>query len=530
MAAIVHNITAATRLFDVLHLLADSRVQVEFTVPGSSAFTAGTEEFLTGQGIRVHPWQSIVDNPPDLAISASLGGDLSALRPLLVLPHGMGYNKYLRETGNGKRETGNGKRETGNGKRETGNGHEGAFGISSESLLNANGDLIPTVLVLSHEEQRTRLARSCRQAVPISLVAGDPCLDRMTASLPLRPMYRRAFGVAPGQRLLVVSSTWGPGSLFAECPDLPDTLAELPLDEYRTVVALHPNIRAWHSDWQVAAWLARCTRAGLTILPAQDGWRAALIAADTIIGDHGSVTFYGAALGRPVFLATAPHSTVDPDSPIAQLLHIAPRYTGDPTAPCPDLTSVTALATSHPDKAAPLLRTEFYRLLNLPEPTYPPEVQVVPTPLVPPTTPAAQLIHVTLHNNTAAITRHASTNLNSGAYNGTHLTVDTTASPLRRELELAEILIAPDPTTAQELLHSLPGALLATTPLPHDRWLTLSRHNTHYVTTGLPTSHGPLGASLLHHLLSDHTPPTVPLTLTIHCGPRRFTATIQPAD
>jgi hypothetical protein len=45
--AVVHNVTAATRLLDVIDLVAnDLRVQTRFTVPPYSAFVDGTERFL----------------------------------------------------------------------------------------------------------------------------------------------------------------------------------------------------------------------------------------------------------------------------------------------------------------------------------------------------------------------------------------------------------------------------------------------------------------------------------------------------
>lgn len=56
LLAVVHNVTAATRLLDVLSLFAgDPRIQTVFTCPGSSAFTRGTEEFLSARGIPSYP-------------------------------------------------------------------------------------------------------------------------------------------------------------------------------------------------------------------------------------------------------------------------------------------------------------------------------------------------------------------------------------------------------------------------------------------------------------------------------------------
>lgn len=95
----VHNVTAATRLLDVLPLVAtDSRIQVVFSVIGSSAFTTGTADFLLNSGVTLIPWDRVPDHDIDLAIAASYGGNLQELQsPLIVLPHGMGYNKYSGE-------------------------------------------------------------------------------------------------------------------------------------------------------------------------------------------------------------------------------------------------------------------------------------------------------------------------------------------------------------------------------------------------------------------------------------------------
>jgi len=123
---VVHNITAATRIFDVLPLVAeDDRVSVVFTVIGSSAFDHGTHEFLVSRGVTVIPWEFAVGQDFDLTLAASYGGDLHRTSlPRVIIPHGMGYNKYLaREPGSqGAREPGSqGAREPGSqGAREPG--------------------------------------------------------------------------------------------------------------------------------------------------------------------------------------------------------------------------------------------------------------------------------------------------------------------------------------------------------------------------------------------------------------------------
>src|SRR5215475_14579260 len=93
----------------------------------------------------------------------------------------------------------NRKPETGNRKPETGKPVP-VFGLGPDWLLH-KGRLIPSTLVLSHSEQRKRLARACPEALPAALIAGDPCFDRILLSRPLRETYRHAFGLADDQRL-----------------------------------------------------------------------------------------------------------------------------------------------------------------------------------------------------------------------------------------------------------------------------------------------------------------------------------------
>ncbi|CAL9286965.1 hypothetical protein [Streptomyces sp. SudanB182_2057] len=111
---VVHNITSATRLLDLLAVFeGDERIQVFFTRTGSSALDGGTEEFLASRGMARIPWREALSQPFDLAVATSRGGELHRLPfPLIGAPHGAGYNKVLsREPGAGSREPGAGSRE-----------------------------------------------------------------------------------------------------------------------------------------------------------------------------------------------------------------------------------------------------------------------------------------------------------------------------------------------------------------------------------------------------------------------------------
>ncbi|MBE2997963.1 hypothetical protein IDM40_04455 [Nocardiopsis sp. HNM0947] len=238
-------------------------------------------------------------------------------------------------------------------------------------------------------------------------MAGDPCYDRILAGLPLRARYRRSLGVQPHQQLVLVSSTWGTRSLFGRHPELPARLlGSLSRDEYRVALALHPNIWHGHGPGQINAWIARARRAGLIVLPPNEGWRAAVVASDTVFGDHGSVSYYAAATGRPVVLDTAGHESVAPDSPIARLLETATAYT--PQVPVGELlararsteASTTGVAehwvSSRPRRSMQIIRQQMYTLMGAEEPESPATTRSVPAP-VPEPGPAhpAQWVRIT---------------------------------------------------------------------------------------------------------------------------------------
>jgi glycosyltransferase involved in cell wall biosynthesis len=115
---VVHNVTAATRLLDVLPVFdSDPRVQVVCSWNGSDPFHHGLQELLDGLGMITIPWAQALQTRFDLAVTANHGGLTEIDAPVVVLSHGIGYTKQ--SPGNRKPETGNRKPETGNRKPET---------------------------------------------------------------------------------------------------------------------------------------------------------------------------------------------------------------------------------------------------------------------------------------------------------------------------------------------------------------------------------------------------------------------------
>ncbi|MFC3453821.1 glycosyltransferase family 4 protein [Amycolatopsis speibonae] len=110
---VAHHVTSLLRLLDVLPVFdSDSRVQVVFSWNGSDPFRHGTDRFLQHLGVVVIPWQQAIDTEFDLILAANHGGLTELTGPVVVMPHGAGYNKN--SPGNRKPETGNRKPETGN--------------------------------------------------------------------------------------------------------------------------------------------------------------------------------------------------------------------------------------------------------------------------------------------------------------------------------------------------------------------------------------------------------------------------------
>ncbi len=318
-------------------------------------------------------------------------------------------------------------------------------------------------LVLSHPEQVERLRESCPEAAGTAVLAGDPCFDRMLAARGHRDRFRRALGVRRGQRLVVVSATWNPEGLFGDggagdvlTALLPRLTGELPADEYRVAAVLHPNIWQGHGPGQVRAWLDGARRGGLALVDPLGAWRQALVAADAVIGDHGAVTYYAAALGVPVALAAAPVEHVDPRAPLAGFLAESPRL--DPFAPLPaQLDTLLAghrprpgparFTTSLPGESAGRLRTLFYELMGLPEPDRPALLEPLPLPAYEPVARSAPMRVLTrLRGGAVVLRRWADPAYEPAGDGAVHTAVpEDTRDPGR--LDLADVILrhgAPD--------------------------------------------------------------------------------------
>lgn len=364
----VHTIVAGHRLMDIVGLIeSDPRLQLVYS-RAPDVFGGGVDEHLRTLGALEIPWAQATHERFDLALAAA-HTDIDRINaPVMVFPHGAAF---------GKRAGGTGP----------------VYGLDSGRLLR-DGRLVVSSLVLSHDAQLETLRQQCPPALDVAVVAGDPCFDLLAASTRLREDYRWAFGVRPGRELVLLASTWGPHSLFGRFERyLPHLLKQLDPDRFRVAMLIHPAVWFGHGRRQVRNWLAAARDAGLVLVEPEVDWRAAVVAADYVIGDHGSTTVYSAALGRPVLCTDLPLDSLNPDSPQSLLGMSAPRLVRSRPV-VPQLRAAAewraGLAhdvfarqlTSRPGQAHRLLREELYRLLGLRMPGRHRALDPVPVPVV----------------------------------------------------------------------------------------------------------------------------------------------------
>lgn len=358
---VVRSAACGQHLLDVVRLVeSDPRVKVAFTTD-CDLYDRGVERLLSDVGAVVVSWQDATARDFGLAVATDLAAVRRVRAPSAVMPFGERIETAaLREA----------------------HRRDLPCATGAHRVVHRCG-AGPTSIVLAHEAEVARLARRHPETLPVTTVAGDPTYDRLTASLPLRNFYRRALGVGPRQRLVVVVARYAarpPGAtdLLARLP------AELPPEEYR-VIALFPP-----EPGPGGVGLADCLRGGLGVLPPEGDWRAALVAADWII-DDGTVGPYGVVTGASVLLSGVHEADIAPDSALAELAQVAPRLS--PYRPIepqlraaaarhrPDLhRPVLERITSEPGRFNRNMRSLLYRHLGLRQPLSIPTTDPVAPP------------------------------------------------------------------------------------------------------------------------------------------------------
>ncbi|WP_309110851.1 hypothetical protein [Saccharothrix sp.] len=394
---VIRNLTSLYRLLQLVDgLFAGQRIALKFTIDKGSEYVRDLRKHLIETGCEVLGWQNATKIEFDAIMAAHASNALHELRgPILTIAHGAGYPRIVPET-------------TGSTDSPT--------GVARSQLVH-DGRVIPTKIGLSHQEQFALVDRTCPEARDRCVVVGDPAADQLRASSVLRDRYREALGVRPDERLVLVTSTWGPNSALAAAPRLPQRLlAELPLGRYRVALVQHWNISQGHSRYEVAQQFRDGTHCGLITVPPDRSWQAALIAADLVIGDHGSVTFYGVALGKPLLLANDGGCEVDPASANAEVWRKARALDLDaPLRPQvesaiedgedPALREITERVLGRPGEAKVLVHRVLCEMMGLPLSDTPPVEPVEVHHATAPRPVGAQVVTASLHRRNVTLER-----------------------------------------------------------------------------------------------------------------------------
>ncbi|TCP57135.1 hypothetical protein EV191_1011087 [Tamaricihabitans halophyticus] len=517
---LARTVTTLTRCLDILALLHDDpRLQVLFSYDQDHPARLGTgvAEYLAALDAPVISWAQARAHRFDLIIAASENDQLAELDgPILLLPHGIGFQKYYPDT-------------------------SVIAGMDPARLLH-EGNVLPAAIALSHHDQLNQLRASCPQATAAGTVIGDPALDRLLASRRHTGVFRDRLGTGE-RKLVVLATTWGPDSLLGSWPELPERLlAELPADEYAVAAILHPGIAAAHGGWQLRSWFAGASAAGL-LLAGPDEWQAILLAAHCAIVDGGSLALYAAALDIPLLLGAENANTVA-GSPMAELAACAPWLRGaDPLAgqlgavvhnhPARAYWPIVKQAAAYAGESAPLLRALLYRLVGLSEPDTPAEFEPVSPVAASPAEPVSYLVGGVPGPEGVAITRFPANTRSSTRppVDYRHLTAAMDRAGLAA-LEAASVLYLPVdaawPDRAHRALREWPHARLVAQRRSDRDCVVYARDGTELVLSAAGSGFDPLVlASLGYVRLAERG--AVPPRDELRLAERRIPVSVRPA-
>ncbi|WP_236650243.1 MULTISPECIES: hypothetical protein [Kutzneria] len=344
---VVHSVAAGERVLAAARAVEGlPGVQVVFTQSPGPADNR-VADFLIGTDALTTPWERAALERFDLVIAASPTSVGTLRGALLLLPEVSTDGEIV--------------------------DHNGRRCVPALNGLLRQRAVDPDTVVigLPHDAAVAALQAASPGTRRHAVVIGDPAYDYLLDALAHRDAHRERLGVHRDQRLGIVLSTRGPDSLLGRSPALFGRIAaDLPTSGDRLICHLHPDVWVRHGRRQVLAWAGPLVRARMRFLRLGQGWQVPIAAADYVVGDHGALTAYAAATGKPVYLAnpvpsTAPDSLGEAVARYGRFLDPAVSlgaqfdWTARPSA------SVVRRVTSVPGRSADLLRTECLRLLRI---------------------------------------------------------------------------------------------------------------------------------------------------------------------
>ncbi|WP_439660745.1 hypothetical protein ACSHWB_04055 [Lentzea sp. HUAS TT2] len=278
------TLVSAIQLYQELRVFeGDPEVKLVWVICPGSRFKREIDDWLRTKEIKPIPYNTAAAGRRDLILTTSEWIDPLpfAPTPILVLLHGVGFHKFVKD-------------------RDTGEYRLSGL-ARPEGLITGQ-----TTQTVTHPDQVRQLAEACEHTVGRTAFVGDSNFDLLCASRGERATYRKALGVTDDQRLITLSSTWGRSSLFGRRSKLIDLLlAQLPCERYRLAIFLHPAVWSFEGTSEILRRLKPHIESGrLMVIPTAAGWHATVLASDLVIGDFGSTSLYSAMMDIPLLLAT----------------------------------------------------------------------------------------------------------------------------------------------------------------------------------------------------------------------------------
>jgi len=208
---------------------------------------------------------------------------------------------------------------------------EGELYAFGSKCYDENGRIRYTRMFVYSEAERRKAIEMDHEFSKKVFVVGNLKSDRLLEKSRDRDEIRHQLGIANGEILVLIVSTFGPncllnmmgGALLSELRRL--------FGQFRFALSIHPMEYLSKSTGE-CSWgeRLRTLRAeGLLVLDPGEDWEPYVVASDVILTDHTSLSLYGLALRHPYVYVPVHETMVDKDGLTWQLMAISPTLRPD---------------------------------------------------------------------------------------------------------------------------------------------------------------------------------------------------------
>jgi hypothetical protein len=249
-------------------------------------------------------------------------------------------------------------------------GHDYLYG---PGLYGKDGRLRYSRIFEASESRRTRFIAANPDLRGIISLVGDLRIDKLVQASN-RAQSRSGEIVRPS---VIIASSWSRDNLFEKMGR--ELLAEAAglLDRYSFILRPHPHLLKSTASGEWKSYFREQQKLGFVFSPPTDDLGWLLSAASVFICDDlSSLVLYAAVLGKRIIIVPSGSAQIPAESFLGRLTKIVPNLTRPAdlpemlasvlrSGPAEGLSTLAAEINSRPGESARLMRSEFYRLVNL---------------------------------------------------------------------------------------------------------------------------------------------------------------------